>query len=118
MALVTTKSEGLLTTTAQSTIYTAPTSPATRGRVMKLTVTNLDPASTQALSAWLVPNGGSPGDSNRLLVSFAIDRADGQGLPFEITAAQGHVLDPGDAIVLQPGNGNQLAWHLTVMQET
>ena len=118
MALVTTKSEGLLTTTAQSTIYTAPTSPATRGRVMKLTVTNLDPASTQALSAWLVPNGGSPGGTHPPLVSFSTRRAAGHGPPFQITSAQGHVLDPGDAIVLQPGNGNQLAWHLTVMQET
>ncbi|MCK6564677.1 MAG: hypothetical protein L6Q80_08010 [Dehalococcoidia bacterium] len=118
MALVTTKSEGLLTTTAQSTIYAAPESPATRARLMKLTVTNLDTANAQAVSAWLVPSGGSAGNANRLLVAVAVDRADGQGLPLEVSAAQGHVLDPGDAIVLQAANANQLCWHLTVMQET
>lgn len=84
--------EGATLTAAAALYYTTPA--ATTALIKKITVCNIDPTNAHALTIWLVPTGGAAGNPQLLVNAQPIAPLD----TFDVTAAQNHVLMPGDSI--------------------
>lgn len=80
-----------LLTASAATYYTAPAS--TKTVIKKATLTNIG-TDAETVDLWLVENGGSAGDSNKLLDSIPI----APGKTYEIYEMEGHIMNAADFI--------------------
>ncbi len=87
--------------TSQSTTYISPA--LTKTIIDKFTATNND-SSAHTLSVNLVPSGGTAGAANLVISSISVNSA----TCLEITAIEGHVLEPGDFISTIASSANNI----------
>jgi hypothetical protein len=85
--------EGALLTGTVASYYTAPTAPAAKAVIKKLTFCN-NSSDKASLTVYLVAAGDTPGTKNLLVESYVL----AANATFDCFAALLHVLEPGDMI--------------------
>lgn len=93
--------------TTVGALYTAPA--LTKAIIDQATVSHPGGGSSHTYTIYLVPNGGSPSNSNKLLEAVSL----ASGLTDSLDKLRGHILEAGDSVQAVGSASNNLTLRLS-----